>query len=112
VLWVQDALGVEPLTGRSELPPGWTSTFGEGSRPSTVTAWPDAAEVSGHLESQLSRILNVYSEYAETISRHGHEVAPRGGWPLLPGIIHGWHDEARHQGEMYLLFKLCRGRKS
>ena len=22
-------------------------------------------------------------------------------------IIHGLHDEARHQGEMYLLLKLC-----
>jgi hypothetical protein len=28
----------------------------------------------------------------------------------LTRFIHGLHDEARHQGEMYLLFKLCRAR--
>jgi len=109
-LWVQDALSVEPLTGRGELPRGWAASFGEHSRPSTVTAWPDISEVTSHLESQLSRILKLYAERAETIVLHGDVAPPRGGWPLLPGMIHGWHDEARHQGEMYLLFKLCRAR--
>jgi hypothetical protein len=30
------------------------------------------------------------------------------GWDLVRGILHGLHDEARHQGEMYLLLKLRR----
>ena len=29
-----------------------------------------------------------------------------GYWDLTRGVIHGLHDEARHQGEMYLLMKL------
>jgi hypothetical protein len=29
---------------------------------------------------------------------------------LLSTIVHGLHDEAKHQGEMYLLLKLCRAR--
>jgi hypothetical protein len=107
-LWVEDALTVEPLTGHSELPPGWAATFGEHSRPSTVSDWPDPAEVSRRLEAQLNRLLDLYAEHAETIIRHANEAPARGGWPLLAGILHGWHDEARHQGEMYLLYKLQR----
>ncbi|MEX2308306.1 MAG: DinB family protein [Pirellulales bacterium] len=109
-LWVQDALTVEPLTGRSELPPGWAPTFGENSRPSTIKDWPDHSEVSGHLEAQLARILDLIEVHAETIINRPDQTPARGGWPLLAGMIHGWHDEARHQGEMYLLFKLLRAR--
>jgi hypothetical protein len=44
----------------------------------------------------------------DKITRNATSESRRGGWPLLAGIVHGWHDEARHQGEMYLLHKLCR----
>ena len=50
------------------------------------------------------------SEHADTIVINAGEPLPGSGWPLLAGMIHAWHDEARHQGEMYLLHKLCRGR--
>jgi len=29
---------------------------------------------------------------------------------LLSSMVHGLNDEAKHQGEMYLLLKLCRAR--
>lgn len=108
-LWVQDVLGIEPLTAHSELPAGWADTFGQHCRPvATATEWPSAQEVGRHLQAQLQRILQLLAEHAERIAAHGDEVPPSGGWPLVAGMIHAWHDEARHQGEMHLLFKLCR----
>jgi hypothetical protein len=105
-VWLQDALTVEPITGRSELPPGWSEKFGMDSRPAATAAWPDLAEVRSRLQNQLSRILELLSAHAETILSRATERSRSAGWPLLPGMIHGWHDEARHQGEMYLLRKL------
>jgi hypothetical protein len=52
--------------------------------------------------------LELLAQHPDHIHRHGNELSRSGGWPLLAGMIHGWHDEARHQGEMYLLYKLCR----
>jgi len=108
-LWVQDALCVQPLTGLSELPAGWAELFGQNSRPAEVKiVWPEEAAVRKALETQLARILDLYIEYAETIQINADEPLPGSGWPLLAGLIHAWHDEARHQGEMYLLHKLRR----
>jgi DinB superfamily len=110
-LWVQDVLCIQPLVGTSELPRGWADTFGQNCRPvSETTEWPSDDEVRAHLESQLHRILGLLVERAETIAINARESPPGGGWPLLAGMIHAWHDEARHQGEMYLLHKLCRAR--
>jgi DinB family protein len=109
-LWVGDVLTVEPVTGRSELPAGWEAVFGEGSRPASQTNWPDVADVLTLLERQLDRVLTIFREQAASIERRAGEMSPNCGWPLLAGIIHGWHDEARHQGEMHLLAKLYRGR--
>ena len=108
-LWVQDALCIRPLTGQTELPRGWAESFGQDCRPvSATTDWPDEAEVRRLLEAQLRRILGLLVEHAETIAVNANEPPPEGGWPLLAGMLHAWHDEARHQGEMYLLHKLCR----
>jgi hypothetical protein len=109
-LWVQDVLCVEPLTGRSELPSGWNTKFGQHSKPATISDWPDDAEVCAHLDAQLKRILKLISEHGERISREANKMSPQCGWPLLAGMLHGWHDEARHQGEMYLLYKLYNAR--
>jgi len=108
-LWLQDALCIRPLIGHSELPAGWSESFGQHCRPvATTKNWPTAPEIGRHLEAQLERILELLAEHAEQIAQRGHEVPVSGGWPLLAGIVHGWHYEARHQGEMYLLLKLCR----
>jgi hypothetical protein len=108
-LWAQDVLCVEPLVGVSELPRGWAEVFGQDSRPGENTGpFPDETLVQSALERQLARVLDLYLEYAETIQINSDEILPGSGWPLLAGLIHAWHDEARHQGEMYLLHKLRR----
>jgi hypothetical protein len=108
-LWVCDILTVQPITGSSELPPGWAATFGQDSRPSDTTKWPGSSELLNLLKLQLERVLSLLNEHASLIVSRAREMTPSGGWPLLTGMIHGWHDEARHQGEMYLLMKLYRG---
>lgn len=108
-LWLQDVLTIRPLIGQSELPDGWAEKFGQHCRPvATTSDWPSDGEVRAQLQAQLRRILALFAEHAETIAINAREIPPGGGWPLLAGILHGWHDEARHQGEMYLLHKLCR----
>lgn len=104
-LWVQDALCIRPLTGATELPCGWGEIFGSGSRPAESTiAWPSRQEVRHRLRVQLERILNLLEEHAERVNVV--EPNPPNGWSLMRKIIHGLHDEARHNGEMYLLYKL------
>lgn len=105
-LWVADILTIEPLAGRSELPVGWEAKFGQDSRPAETREWPEVTEVRGLLEAQQVRVVELFAEHADSIVARAHEMIPQNGWPLLTGIVHGWHDEARHQGEMRLLVKL------
>jgi DinB superfamily len=109
-LWVADVLTIEPITGRGELPNGWENTFGEASRPGETIQWPRANEVCELLKAQIGRVQDLFRLEAESIIARASEPIPQSGWPLLRGIIHGWHDEARHQGEMHLLTKLYRNR--
>src|SRR3954452_18335539 len=92
-VWVADVLSTEPLTGTSELPPGWADKFGQNSQPSTVNDWPDASEVRSQLETQLKRMLHLLHEHRETIVARADQTPAEGGWSLLHGMIHGWHDE-------------------
>ena len=109
-LWLQDVLCVELLTGISELPPGWADTFGMNCRPPDQTAeWISRAELANLLERQLLRVLELL---ATTTDRQLAETADptRGPATVSARIIHGFHDEAKHCGEMYLLWKLCRAK--
>lgn len=107
-VWLQDALSIQPLTGRGELPAGWAEMFGQHCRPPVSTIdWPNVRDIRRQLESQLERILTLIDKHADAIAAGAGQQPPGGGWPLLPGMLHGWHDEARHQGEMYLLHKLA-----
>jgi hypothetical protein len=57
------------------------------------------------LSDQLRRLLAALETTQDaTLGR----VANPCGDTLAGRIIHGLHDEARHQGEMHLLMKLCR----
>jgi hypothetical protein len=104
-LWLQDVLCLEAVTGRSELPSGWEDMFGMDCRPvKETTSWPPVEEVRRLLEAQLPRIYAVVREAGD--SRLAEIVNERGS-TLAGRIIHGLHDEARHQGEMLLLMKLC-----
>ncbi len=106
-LWVQDCLCVEPLSGVSDLPTGWSDKFGMDCRPVSETRdWPERSELLRHLHAQLDRILTLFDEHSERLAKIGPNQD--GDWDLTRGVIHGLHDEARHQGEMHLLMKLSR----
>ncbi len=112
-LWLQDVLSIEPLTGTGELPRDWARRFGQHCQPvAETTEWPSAEQTAGLLARQLERISELLVEHADRISEQANGAPTGSGWPLLAGMIHAWHDEARHQGEMYLLSKLCRSRAS
>lgn len=101
-LWLQDVLGVQRLTGKSELPPAWDERFGMNCRPVKKTSdWPTRREVKDHLRAQWSQL----KRYIEQLPDERLELT-RHLW--VSQFIHGLHDEARHQGEMYLLYKMCR----
>lgn len=101
-LWVQDVLCVEPLTGASELPDGWARQFGQDCQPvASQTDWPHQTQVQELLRSQQRRLIELVGDMQNDQLIIDSEN-PR---DLVGGIIHGLHDEARHQGEMYLLFK-------
>ena len=108
-LWLQDLMCVKLLSGQSELPEGWAKTFGGNSQPGTIREWPSRDEVRSRLQSQLGRMLELLDGTTDdvlsdtpTSFRHKRSNV---GW-----IIHGLHDEAKHNGEMYLLWKLCHER--
>jgi hypothetical protein len=106
-LWLQDVMCVQPLDGDSELPAGWAERFGMHSHPASVSVWPDRGEVQQLLEAQMRRILKLLGDVSpDQLSQPARNLGGRrslAGW-----IIHGLHDEAKHSGEMYLLWKLCR----
>lgn len=107
VLWLQDALCIELLTGRSELPRGWANTFGMNCRPVELTReWPGRSELADLLRQQLDRMLELLSSTDEQQLASPANPA-RGPAAVAERIIHGLHDEAKHSGEMYLLWKLC-----
>jgi DinB superfamily len=108
-LWLQGVICLEPLIGDSELPAKWAEVFGMNCRPvPRTTHWPSRNELRTLLANQLARVLAVVEEAGE--ARLAEVVNARGD-TLAGRIIHGIHDEARHQGEMYLLLKLCRSRE-
>lgn len=105
-LWVQDALCVLPLSGASELPDGWARKFGQGCDPVTEqTDWPDPKHVQDLLTQQQERLMELIGKMRDD------QLVVDADNPkdLIGGIIHGLHDESRHQGEMYLLFKQYNG---
>lgn len=110
-LWVQDCLCVEALTGKSELPDGWAEKFGMNCHPVAETReWPSRYELLSLLAAQLERLVSLFEEHADRLATVGPNTD--GKWDSTCGVIHGLHDEARHQGEMYLIIKMCRERNN
>ncbi len=103
--WCLDLMCIAPLTGKSELPRGWAAMFGMNSQPNRVSSWPTQHEVQRFLEAQLDRILEIVADVSdETLA--GPAPGLSGNRDLLGWILHGLHDEAKHSGEMYLLWKI------
>jgi len=105
-LVVNEQLGVAAATGRpAACPDGWIQMFGWQSQPATITQWPALADVVAELRAQQTR-------FAAAIQGLTTEQLDR---PLQNGtvrhsILHGLHDEACHQGEIWLLRKLFKSR--
>jgi hypothetical protein len=109
-LWLQDVLCIELVTGRSELPQGYAELFQMGSRPARLhRPWPARDELSHHLQAQLSRLQEVIGSVPDAdFDRPPRHTHPGDSRTLGYCILHGLHDEANHQGEMYLLLKMQR----
>jgi hypothetical protein len=114
-LWVQDVLFIELVAGRSELPQGWAETFGMDCRPVQETnrlrAWPSRKAIDRCLREQLDRLFQLLGEVVDTRLAFDAPCV-LGSRNLLSCFVHAWHDEAKHQGEMYLLFKQWRSRSA
>jgi len=112
-VWLQDVLFIEPLTGKSELPAGWAETFGMDCRPVKLTnessGWPKRTEIERRLRQQLARVVELLAKLP-TGKLAVNAASSSSSRSLVSSAIHAWHDEAKHQGEMYLLLKLQRAR--
>jgi hypothetical protein len=108
-LWVADLLCIEPITGHSELPPGWEAKFGSECQPvATTREWPSRREVQQMLSAQQLRMERLLSGLSASQLNDLRPVIDDRN--LVSSIVHGLHDEAKHQGEMFLLLKLLRAR--
>lgn len=102
---VVEHLSIVPATGREPAyPQGWHEKFAWNSEPAKVRQWPALAEVREALRSQFGRlqeaIRGLEPQQLERVIDGGRNRT------LRYSIVHGLHDEAGHQGEMYLLRKL------
>lgn len=105
VLVVVEHLAVAPAAGRSpELPDGWFEKFGWNSAPKTVQDWPAIAEVAAALRSQLPQLTSAIASL--TLEQLSQIPDPENGTTLHYDILHALHDEANHQGEVWVLKKM------
>jgi len=104
-LIVVEHLGNSPATGKPPIyPDGWFDKFSWKSNPATITAWPTIEEVRAALRDQLQRLTTVIETLTE--SQLSRITDPAKNRTLRYSILHGLHDEAGHQGEIYLLKKM------
>jgi hypothetical protein len=102
---VVEHLGLMPATGKpAGYPAGWYEKFAWKSEPAKVTEWPPLAAVKDELRSQLARLQDAIA--ALSPAQLDAIPDPAKDRSLRYSILHGLHDEAGHQGEMYLLLKL------
>jgi hypothetical protein len=102
---VVEHLSIMPATGgAAAYPGGWFEKLAWKTEPAKVKEWPALAEVKEQLRSQLSRLQEAIR--ALSPARLDTIVDTAKGRTLRYSILHGLHDEAGHQGEMYLLRKL------
>ena len=100
---VIEHLALAPATGRPpEDPAGWFEKFSWKSNPAQVTDWPRVTDVADRLREQFVRLIRTI----ETLTPERLSAVLPNGHPLRFSIMHGLHDEAQHQGEMYLLKKM------
>ena len=104
-LIVVEHLSVSAANGKPPAyPHDWFDKFSWTSRPATVTQWPGVSEVAARLREQLERLVAAIRPLSE--EQLAKIVDPGRNRTLRFSILHGLHDEAGHQGEMYLLKKM------
>lgn len=86
-------------------PEGWFEKFSWESKPAEVREWPTVAEMAERLKDQRTRLLARLEGLSPERLAKVVGPAPRSR-TLMGTILHGLHDEAGHQGEMYLIKKL------
>ena len=104
-IMVVEHLGLMPATGKpAAYPAGWFEKFGWKTEPAMVREWPALAEVKEQLRLQLARLQDAIRSLSP--AQLDVVVDKEKNRTLRYSILHGLHDEAGHQGEMYLLRKL------
>jgi hypothetical protein len=104
-LMLGEHLALGPATGKPPTyPADWYDKFSWTSKPATVATWPTIEEVRSALRDQLQRLTATIESLAEDQLRK--VVDPDRNRTLRFSILHGLHDEADHQGELFLLKKM------
>jgi len=104
-LWVVEVLSLAAATGQSaQLPSGWVELFNSKSKPTRETKFPPLAQVIEALRNQLERLVSAIDPL--TPQQLAVVIDPARNRTVRYNILHGLHDEANHQGEMWLLRKL------
>jgi hypothetical protein len=102
--WVVEALSVAAATGQKQFPDGWLELFSSKSQPTPETRFPPLAQVVEALRNQLERLTAAIEPL--TPQQLAVVIDPARNRTVRYNILHGLHDEAAHQGEMWLLRKL------
>lgn len=104
-LVVVEHLALNPLGKQPAYPADWFDKFSWASKPAAVKSWPALADVVTQLKDQQERLGSILTNL--TPQQLSQPVGdPAKGRTLRYSILHGLHDEAGHQGEMWLLKKL------
>ena len=104
-LWVVEVLSIAAATGRPRsLPDGWTDLFSSKSRPTRESKFPALVQIIEALRNQLERLVAAIDPL--TGQQLDVMIDPARNRTVRYNILHGLHDEANHQGEMWLLRKL------
>src|SRR5581483_4026813 len=98
-------LAMGPATGKPPAyPADWFDKFSWKSSPAKVTSWPTVEQMRSALREQLQRLIAVIEPLSpEQLNR---VVDAERGRTLRFSNLHGLHDEAMHQGEIFLLKKM------
>lgn len=103
---VNEALGISAITGKPPVyPDAWFETFSWKSNPALVKTWPKLSEVADKLREQQQQLASGIESLspAQLSQITGDPAKAR---TVRYSIMHGLHDEAIHQGEIWLLKKM------